>query len=224
MASVVPTTFQFSVSSTLFKWRHKNNQTLIIILMMVVAMFLSIGIQAFNFYQIINSTRLQNNTENKTIVKKYPSTMKSEDFDLLFGFNNSHEITQNNKEIPVTKMNLILRGILSGFENKKYDSAIIQTSNQDRLYEIGDALPGGVILHQVYSDHIVIKRGTRFEKLYFPETASDSRTFQEFRPVAEASPEAVEQRPGNHDYPDDMSLEQRMQDLREKLQEVSQEL
>ena len=219
MTSVVPTTF--------LQWGHKNNRKLMI-LIILLAMFLSIATQTFNFYQIINretlpGTGTNKSEKNKTTVSQ-PSTIRNQDFDLLFGFNDNQEITQNNKEIPVTKMNLILRGALSGIENKKYDSAIIQISNQDKLYEIGDALPGGAILNQVYSDHIVIKRGKQLEKLYFPETARDSRTFQEFRPVSEEFPESMEQRPGNHDYPDDISLEQRMQDLREKLQEASQEL
>ncbi|WP_419835468.1 type II secretion system protein N [Endozoicomonas atrinae] len=194
------------------------------ILIILIIMILSICFQAFNFYQIVSSESLKHSDNNKTVVSKSTSTIKQEDFDLIFGYSDNQEITQNNKEIPITKMNLILRGALSGIENKKYASAIIQVSNQDKLYEIGDPLPGGAILNQVYSDHIVIKRGNQLEKLYFPETARDSRAFQEFRPVAEDIPESMEQRPGNHDYPDDMSLEQRMQDLREKLQEASQEL
>ncbi len=194
------------------------------ILIIFIAMILSLSLQAFNFYQMISRHSWKNSDVNETIVSENSPTIKHEDFELLFGFSDHQEITQSNKEIPITKMNLILRGALSGIDNKKYASAIIQIANQDKLYEIGDPLPGGAILNQVYSDHIVIKRGNQLEKLYFPETARDSRTFQEFRPVAEDIPESMDQRPGNHDYPDDMSLEQRMQDLREKLQEASQEL
>ena len=211
------------VFTTFLQWGHKNNRNLIILIIFIV-MILSLSFQAFHFYQIVSSDPLISSDNNKTIVLKNTSTIKHEDFELIFGFSDHQEITQNNKEIPITKMNLILRGALSGIENKKYASAIIQIANQDKLYEIGDALPGGAILNQVYSDHIVIKRGNQLEKLYFPETARDSRAFQEFRPVAEDIPESMEQRPGNHDYPDDMSLEQRMQDLREKLQDASQEL
>lgn len=220
MTSVVATTFLHSVS----KWGNKNNQKLII-LAFSLAMFLSIGFQVFNFYQQVNkSNKSLLNDNNETMVLKNTSEIKQEDFKLLFGFNGRQEITQDNKEIPTTKMNLTLRGVLSGVEHKKYASAIIQISNQDKLYETGDTLPGGAILNQVYSDHIVIKRGNQLEKLYFPETASDSRAFQEFKSVSEELPESMDQRPGNHDYPDDISLEQRMQELREKLQEASQEL
>ncbi|MFK0573987.1 type II secretion system protein N [Endozoicomonas sp.] len=221
MTSVVTTTLLHSIS----KWGHKNNQKLII-LVVLLAMLLSIGLQATNFHQTINSNIEGSPDTNKdeTMVLNKTSTIKHEDFQLLFGFNNNQETTHNNKEIPITKMNFILRGALSGIEHKKYASAIIQTSNQDKLYELGDTLPGGAILNQVYADHIVIKRGNQLEKLYFPETARDSRAFQEFRTVEEERPESMEQRPGNHDYPDDMSLEQRMQELREKLQEASQEL
>ncbi|WP_257284414.1 type II secretion system protein N [Endozoicomonas sp. SESOKO1] len=210
-------------STTFLQWGHKNNRILMLLIMFIV-IILSISYQIFNLYQIVSREPLIERDHNKTIVSKSTSTIKPEDYELLFGFSDSQGITENNKEIPITKMNLILRGALSGFENKKYASAIIQIANQDKLYEIGDALPGGAILNQVYSDHIIIKRGSQLEKLYFPETARDSRAFQEFRAVEEDIPESMEPRPGNHDYPDDMSLEQRMQDLREKLQEASQEL
>ncbi|USE38815.1 type II secretion system protein N [Endozoicomonas sp. SCSIO W0465] len=211
------------VSSTFLQLGHKNNRNFMILIILSV-MLLSTSFQAFNFYQLVNSESSKDSDKNKTIVSNKTMTIKPEDFELIFGFSDNQEIIQNNDEIPITKMNLILRGALSGIENKKYASAIIQISNQDQLYEIGDALPGGAILNQVYSDHIVIKRGKQLERLYFPETARDSRAVQEFRPVAEDIPESTERRPGNHDYPDDMSLEQRMQDLREQLQEASQEL
>ena len=212
------------VASTFMQWGHKNNRSLIVLIVLLI-MLLSIGFQALNFYQVIDrSDGSPSNDFNKTIVSKKASTIHQDSFRLLFGFNDRKEITQNNKDIPITKMNLILRGALSGIESKEYASAIIQTSNQEKLYEVGDTLPGGAILNQVFSDHIVIKRGSQLEKLYFPETAKDSRAFQGFKPIAEEQPEPMEQRPGNHDYPDDMSLEQRMQELREKLQEASQEL
>ena len=205
---------------TAFRWRPYSYHTLATAVV-ALAMILSIGVQSVDFYQALNI--VQTPTTNQSDKNRINvSQINPEDFPLLFGFNDRHEIPNTSQEIPLTKMNLILRGALSGIDNKKYASAIIQTTNQDKLYEVGDILPGGAHLHQVYSDHIIIKRGSQLEKLYFPETARDARTLHEYQPPLPAPAESV--RPGNHDYPDDVPLEQRMQDLRERLQEASQEL
>lgn len=187
---------------------------------LALATVLSIGFQSVGFYRTINAGVIgSTNESNKNIINN--SQISPEDFQLLFGFSDT-ETSSSSQQIPLTKMNLILRGALSGIDNKEYASAIIQTANQDKLYEVGDALPGGAFLHQVHSDHILIKRGNRLEKLYFPETARDARTLYEYQPALQASAESPH--PGSHDSPDDVSLEQRMQDLRDRLQEASREL
>lgn len=205
---------------TASRWQAYNPHTLATTVA-ALAMVASIGFQSVDFHQAISADPVTT-TNQSNINKINVSQINPEDFQLLFGFNDRNEKSDIGQEIPLTRMNLILRGALSGIDNKKYASAIIQTANQDKLYEIGDTLPGGAHLHQVYSDHIVIKRGNQLEKLYFPETARDARTLHEYKPALQASAETV--RPGNHDYPDDIPLEQRMQDLRERLREAGQEM
>ena len=185
-----------------------------------LAAVLSVAFQSVGFYRTINPSVISSaNQTSENIINN--AQVSPEDFPLLFGFNDT-KTTNSSQEIPLTKMNLILRGALSGIDNKEYASAIIQSANQDKLYEVGDPLPGGALLHQVHADHIVIKRGNRLEKLYFPETARDARTLHEYQPALQASAESPD--PGNHDSPDDVSMEQRMQDLRDRLQEASREL
>ena len=181
---------------------------------------LSIAFQSVGFYRTINPAVIGSaNPSSENLINNAPISL--DDFPLLFGFNDT-KTTNSSQEIPLTKMNLILRGALSGIDHKEYASAIIQTNNQDKLYEVGAPLPGGALLHQVHADHIVLKRGNRLEKLYFPETARDARTLHEYQPALQASAESPD--PGNHDSPDDVSMEQRMQDLRDRLQEASREL
>ena len=200
--------------------RQAFNYHRLAVVVFSLTMVLSIGFQSHDFYQAISPSVIDpTNQSHKNTINN--SLISSEDFQLLFGFNDS-EVTSSSQEIPLTKMNLILRGALSGIDHKEYASAIIQAANQDKLYEVGDALPGGAFLHKVLSDHIVIKRGNRLEKLYFPETARDTRTLYEHQPALQASVESPN--PGNPDFPDDVSLDQRMQDLRDRLQEASREL
>ncbi len=199
--------------------RAQNYQPLAAVAVALAAV-LSIAFQSVGFYRTINPSVIDSvNQSGENIINNVQ--ISPEDFQLLFGFNDT-KTTNSSQEIPLTKMNLILRGALSGIDDKEYASAIIQTANQDKLYEVGDALPGGAFLHKVYSDHIVIKRGNRLEKLYFPETARDATTLLEYQPALQASAESPD--PSNHNSPDDVSLEQRMQDLRVRLQEASREL
>lgn len=201
-------------------WRRAHNYQPLAAVAVALVAVLSIAFQSVGFYRTINPSVIGSvNQSSENIINN--AQISPEDFQLLFGFNDT-KTTNSSQEIPLTKMNLILRGVLSGIDDKEYASAIIQTANQDKLYEVGDALPGGAFLHQVHPDHIVIKRGNRLEKLYFPETVRDARTFQEYQPALQASAESPD--PGNHDSTDDVSLEQRMQDLRDRLQEASREL
>ena len=202
-----------------FRRRAHNYQSLAAVAVALSAV-LSIAFQSVGFYRTINPGVIGSvNQSSENIINN--AQISPEDFQLLFGFNDT-KTTNSSQEIPLTKMNLILRGVLSGIDDKEYASAIIQTANQDKLYEVGDALPGGAFLHQVHPDHIVIKRGNRLEKLYFSETARDARTLHVYQPALQASAETPDS--GNHDSPDDASLEQRMQDLRDRLQEASREL
>ncbi len=212
------------VSTTFLQPGHRHNR-LLIVLLVSISMILSISLQSLDFYHAtISNSETLSADQNRTIVSKKPIEIRKEDFKLLFGSNSRNEAEKNNSEIPTTKMNLVLRGVLSGIKNKEYESAIIQATNQDKLYEIGDTLPGGAILNQVYSDHVVIKRSNQLEKLYFPNTAGVSSTFQEVTPTLKTAQRSSDKRPGNHSYPDEKPLEQRMHELRERVQEASQEL
>ena len=220
------------VSTTLLQLGHRNNR-LLIILVVSVLMILSITLQSLKFYLAINSNDdALTSVQNKTKVLEKFDQVKQEDFQLLFGFNNRTEPEKITNEIPLTKMNLVLRGVLSSLESNGHESAIIQAAKQDKLYELGDTLPGGGVLNQVYPDHVIIKRGNQLEKLYFPDTSSNkpsnslavSNRFQEFNPAENNLLKSTGLRPGNHRYPDGSSLEQRIQEVRHKVQEASQEL
>jgi|SaaInlStandDraft_1057018.scaffolds.fasta_scaffold11930_4 general secretion pathway protein C len=70
-------------------------------------------------------------------------------------------------DAPTTRLNLELQGVfLSDIETAS--SAIVAERGKDgKLYQIGEKLPGLAILHAVASDHILLRRGTRLEKLLF---------------------------------------------------------
>ncbi|AMO55811.1 type II secretion system protein N [Endozoicomonas montiporae] len=209
------------VMATYFKWGQRKNRTLITILL-CIAMLISLGIQGFQLLKIFQEKPVAV-LEPKSELTTEPQAISVKDFDLLFGFNNKTEAQNNSADIPKTKLNLILRGALADIGASAEDSsAIIQGSSQDKLYSPGDSLPGGVTLKEIHPDHVILSRNGQLEKLFFPDSGKDSRALLEYRsPVPDAAEQATE-RPGFTQQPDDKSLEQRMQELRDKLQQANQ--
>ena len=206
---------RYTFPTTYLKWGHKKNRQLLTA-SLGLAMSASIGLQSYQLFRTLSSPE----EPPETIPPPLPqqtAPLKQEDFKLLFGFNERPEAKPDKADMPKTKLNLILRGALAGLDNKKYASAIIQ----DKLYEVGDSLPGGVTLSEVFSDHVVLNRGGQLETLYFPDTGKDSKAFQEYKTPEATKPESGS-RPSYTDSPDGKSLEQRMQELRDKLQQANQ--
>ncbi|MRI34632.1 hypothetical protein EOPP23_16740 [Endozoicomonas sp. OPT23] len=207
--------------SSYLKWGQKKNRNLLMVVLSV-AMLASLSLHGYSFYQqLASQPEMPNDSQTgPALADNKPLTVK--DFELLFGFSNKAEAQKQGADIPKTRLNLTLRGALGELGSRTDEaSAIIQSSSQDKLYGIGDTLPGGATLKEIHSDHVVLNRGGQLETLSFPEAAKDSRALQEYRnPVESSAPKA--EKPGFTQEPDGKSLEQRMQELRDKLQGANQ--
>ncbi|WP_062266740.1 type II secretion system protein N [Endozoicomonas arenosclerae] len=207
--------------ATYLKWGHRKNRTALTILL-TSTMIISLGIQSFSFYQSWIKEDPLDNSEQVSQTQTQEKVLTPKDFELLFGANHQPEVVKETADIPKTRLNLVLRGALGERDQKnKNSSAIIQGSNQDKLYGIGDTLPGGAILREVHRDHVVLSRNGQLETLYFPDAGKDDRALQEFKSPTDAMDKKTE-RPGYTQEPDGKSLEQRMQELRDKLQQANQ--
>lgn len=85
--------------------------------------------------------------------------------------------TPTNVDAPETNLNLELDGVFTAADPDDSSAIIAESGKSGILYQIGDRLPGNAVLNAVFDDHILIKRGDRFEKLMF----SDSTTQQPFK-------------------------------------------
>jgi general secretion pathway protein C len=72
-------------------------------------------------------------------------------------------------DAPETKLNLELQGVFIAEDDKRSTAIIGQRNKLGELYSIGDRLPGNATLASVFVDHVLIRRGTRVEKLMFSE-------------------------------------------------------
>ena len=101
----------------------------------------------------------------------------------LFGSVERRNIVPIPVDAPETKLDLKLQGIFTA-EDPKNSAAIIKQRDKSDLYQIGDRISGNAVLAAVNNDHILIRRGSRLEKLLFnpdykgvpPVTSNNPRT------------------------------------------------
>jgi general secretion pathway protein C len=98
-------------------------------------------------------------------------------FDLP-GIVNAHlfgRAADNNPDnAPQTAVSLVLSGVLA-VSNPEQGMAILGPSTATaKLYVAGSALPGGVKLHAIYNDRVLLERDGALEALYLPKQSSSS--------------------------------------------------
>ncbi len=67
--------------------------------------------------------------------------------------------------VPKSNLRLALRGTITGPQPDRGRAIIADADGQEYAYEVGDELPGGANLHEVYRDRVVLRRGARLETL-----------------------------------------------------------
>ncbi len=155
-------------------------------ILLIVLMSLTVANTALFFMETMNSTGIiPDSTPASTSVITQP-TFKVSNLE-LFGRLEDVDIVPQAIDAPETKLNLELQGIfISG--DPKFSTAIVAEKNKTgELFAIGDRLPGNARLAAVLEDHVLIRRGTRMEKLLF----SDSK----FQFVSDEAPEKAQRDP-----------------------------
>lgn len=82
----------------------------------------------------------------------------------LFGLYNQSVI-----EVPKTKLQLSLQGIALSLYSEKDSHAIITAPNQPiKVYQVGDTVPGGAVIRQIFRDQVILDDNGRLESLNLP--------------------------------------------------------
>jgi len=71
-------------------------------------------------------------------------------------------------EVPETRLQLVLRGVFASADPSAAGAIIAERNGKESFYGVGDQLPGGAVLKEVYKDRIVLLRGGRLETLRMP--------------------------------------------------------
>ncbi len=72
------------------------------------------------------------------------------------------------EDAPDTQLSLELRGTITATEASQALAIIAERGGQERVYAVGDAVPGGATLHAVHLDRVLLRRAGRLEALRLP--------------------------------------------------------
>jgi general secretion pathway protein C len=88
----------------------------------------------------------------------------------LFGVAPTPESDSAN--VPTTSVPLVLSGVLAGNDPTRGLAILGPPAGKSLLYKVGESVPGGALLHAVYSDRVVLDRAGLLEALLFPRLRS----------------------------------------------------
>lgn len=92
----------------------------------------------------------------------------------LFGVAQSQSVQVSAEKAPDTKLNLVLRGILTAGEAQMASAIIAQgASGQEETYGINDKMPGGITLREIHAEHVIIERQGQLETLRMEKDQGD---------------------------------------------------
>lgn len=76
---------------------------------------------------------------------------------------------------PDTQLSLELRGTIAATEENQALAIIAERGGAERVYFLGDSVPGGASLHAVHLDRVLLRRGGRLEALRLPRSEETAR-------------------------------------------------
>jgi general secretion pathway protein C len=122
----------------------------------------------------------------------------------LFGLATASNDLTDAANAPQTQMPLVLAGVMANSEPTAGFAFIGESAAMAKFRRVGESLPGGVKLHSVYIDRVMLDRGGRLESLLLPRykgstalpapvaasPAQPTRFAENLRRIAETNPAA----------------------------------
>ncbi len=92
----------------------------------------------------------------------------------LFGIAGEEKPAPRPKQVdaPETRLKLTLRGVFASDDNTSARAIVGDPKGKEDSYAVGDPLPGGAKLSEIYPDRIILERNGRFETLRLPRELS----------------------------------------------------
>jgi general secretion pathway protein C len=106
-------------------------------------------------------------------------------------------------DAPPSHVPLVLTGIIAGNDPRNGLAILGQNAQSAKVYAVGDSVPGGVRLHAVYDDHVLIDRGGAIESLALPRQVTggnapppSAAAIQNENPAIERMRRMISEQPG----------------------------
>jgi len=77
-------------------------------------------------------------------------------------------------DAPETRLKLTLRGVFASEDSSGGRAIVGDPQGKEENYAVGDPLPGGAKLSEIYPDRIILERNGRFETLRLPKERTQS--------------------------------------------------
>jgi general secretion pathway protein C len=77
-------------------------------------------------------------------------------------------------DAPETRLNLILRGVLSSDDANEARAIVAEPNGTENFFRVGAELPGGAELKEIHADRIILMRAGRHETLRLPREMMDT--------------------------------------------------
>ncbi len=88
----------------------------------------------------------------------------------LFGVvSDTRPVERKVVDAPETRLKLTLRGVFAADESSGGRAIVGDPKGKEETYAVGDPLPGGAKLSEIYPDRIILERNGRFETLRLPK-------------------------------------------------------
>ena len=112
----------------------------------------------------------------------------------LFGIAETKGTVVSADNVPETKLNLVLKGVLAAGTSSIASAIIARGSNgKEEIYGINDKIPGGITLKEIHPEHVILERQGRLETLRMlkskgsDQTSSSNRTRSTTSAISTAS-------------------------------------
>ncbi|MEJ2515230.1 MAG: type II secretion system protein GspC [Gammaproteobacteria bacterium] len=89
-------------------------------------------------------------------------------------------------DAPDTQLSLELRGTIAATDPDEALAIISERGGEEKVFAIGDPVPGGASLHSVYTDRVILRRAGRLETLRLPRS-DETAALQRSAPAQRAS-------------------------------------
>lgn len=148
---------------------HSRKIATAISILLIVLMSLTVANTVLFFMETMTAPSIIPDSKPTTSRATTQPTFKVSNLE-LFGKLEEAGVVPQAIDAPETKLNLELQGIFIAEEAELSTAIVAEKNKTGELFSIGDRLPGNAKLAAVFEDHVLIKRGSRMEKLLFSDT------------------------------------------------------